>query len=155
MLLGLLVLVYQVEIKSDPEIPEIPLLLYVAVIPTIAIMIIGPWLVRRSLMSGVARERESCESQPKTLTYMQANQPMVFKPSPSKALVEWLVSTGIMLAGICVMAGGVMLAASGVGINMAPSWIIWPCVTLSIIVFALSTVVFGSVLTPNGGLLQD
>lgn len=98
----------------------------------------------------------SCDPKPKTPSEtcqaaedaMQANQPMVFKPSPSKVLVRWFVTTIMMLGGIWVAAGGFMQTMNiALEINIASSWIIWTCVTLSIIALVLSTVVFGSMLT--------
>jgi hypothetical protein len=66
MLLGLLLFVYQAHIKRDPEVPEVPHLFYVGTIPIIASMIIVPWLARRRLKSGKAREKWSCESETQT-----------------------------------------------------------------------------------------
>ena len=65
-LLGLLVLVYQQTIKRDPEVPVFSVQFYVGNIAISGTMIIAPWLVRRRLRSGVARERGNCESQPDT-----------------------------------------------------------------------------------------
>jgi hypothetical protein len=59
MLLGLLVQVFQAEIKPNPQVPRFPISLYAASIPIITTMITGPWLLRRRPRSGMAGERGS------------------------------------------------------------------------------------------------